>query len=166
MLTGRSKSKTMFAKWSHSGKGQSHSYFVKGPIKNAVEAERQTLSEQIKVILGLPHADLEVRRYTEGLFMISKCIVNIDHCKFEYKTTKIETNAKVSTNEVGHYVDEIENKKMQQQVLLSLAFRKIVGANDTCKRNFIVKGAHVFSVDDEAKFKLTNYMWSKPVTKF
>jgi hypothetical protein len=78
---------------------------------------------------------------------------------------KIETDVKVSCNAVPHYTDEIHKSNLQENVLLALAFRKLVGANDTCKRNFIMKDGCVFSVDDEAKFVETRFMWSKRLSK-
>jgi hypothetical protein len=80
-------------------------------------------------------------------------------------TTKLETNVRVVVPGSVPGWDHSKVKEDPFAIMEALAFRKIVGTNDTCTRNFICCGGKVYSIDDPALNKTTPYMWKTQLVK-
>ncbi len=160
-ITGRAKARVWFATHAATGK----QVVVKGPVK-AEEAEAVLKTEALKRSLGFPHANVRV----EDSYIVADNLVG-NYTTFPTKvvTTKLEKDAIVVDVEKADLStwDQamLEDDTKARNLLVALAFRKVAGANDTCNRNFIMKGTDVFSVDDAAVEKETAHMWSKALVK-
>ena len=159
-ITGRAKARAWFA--TADNKKQ---VVIKGPVK-PTEAEAVMKTETLKRSLGLPHANVRV----ENSYIVADTLVG-DYTTFPTKvvTTKLEKEVTVIDCEkadMGIWDQAMlaEDGKTQN-LLVALAFRKVVGANDTCNRNIVLSGETVYSVDDAAVEKETAHIWSKGLVK-
>lgn len=139
---------------------------LKGPLNDALSNGIRD-SEEIKKLLGLAHTNVVFNSFQEGKFMIGDCLIKYNLTKSILKTSKLESNVIISTNKVPGWCSETycENSEVVKQMLIWIAFRKCIGANDTCNRNFILvpkNGALVvYSIDDAANWTPIEYMWKR-----
>lgn len=158
-ITGRTKPRTWFATSVATGR----QVVIKGPIP-AAERAACLHSEAVKVRLGLPRTNL----HEEGEYLVQNCLIaDYKALPTRVVTTLIEKDVRVpETGAVpgwGH--EHLTDSELGYRILEALLFRKIIGANDTCTRNFIVQGAHVYSIDDAAWGRGTPYMWKTALVK-
>ena len=144
---------------------------VKGPDNKYINS--YLISQILKERIGLCHANACKMFYEQGTlnseagyFLVSDCVgmdQNYDPNKYEVKGKKLESNVKISTNIVNHWNDSLLQKQcLAKNCLLSLAFRKCIGTNDSCDRNLIVhNNCNIISIDDPALWKATDFMWKK-----
>jgi hypothetical protein len=163
-ITGRSKPRTWFA----TDSAGAH-VVIKGPMTKK-ELEMCVKSEAVKVLLGLPNTNL---RILEDLpYIIQDSLVDYTVLPTRTVTTKLETDICVPENLAvpGWSHELIEDSEMAYKILEGLLFRKVVGANDACTRNFIVLDGVVYSIDDAALGVETEFMWKvalvKPLKKY
>ncbi len=163
-ITGRSKPRTWFA----TDSAGAH-VVIKGPMTKK-ELEMCVKSEAVKVLLGLPNTNLLI---LEDLpYIIQDSLVDYTTLPTRTVTTKLETDICVPENLAvpGWSHELIEDSEMSYKILEGLLFRKVVGANDACTRNFIVLDGVVYSIDDAALGVETEFMWKvalvKPLKKY
>lgn len=158
-LTAKSKPRVWFAENS-----EGKQVVIKGPMtpkdRNAVIS-----SEAMKIRLGLPHSNVR----EDGVFLVSDSLVDYKTFGTRSVTTKLEQNVQVidsrDIDSLTWNVKMLEEQELARGILIALAFRKLVGANDTCDRNFVVRNSIVFSLDDAALNKDTTFMWKKGLQK-
>jgi hypothetical protein len=163
-ITGRSKPRTWFATDNAGAQ-----VVIKGPMPKK-ELEMCVKSEAVKVLLGLPNTNL---RILEDLpYIIQDSLVDYTTLPTRTVTTKLEFDICVLENLAvpGWSHELIEDSEMAYKILEGLLFRKVVGANDACTRNFIVLDRAVYSIDDAALSVETEFMWKvalvKPLKKY
>jgi chemotaxis protein histidine kinase CheA len=164
-ITGRSKPRVWFAT-APDGK----QVVIKGPLK-ADEVLANINSEVAKKTLGLPSVNLHAEEVDGKTYLVSDNLLG-DRTAFlptRTVTTKLEKDVRVVDVEkatLSTWEHEMLNDdEKARNLLVALAFRKVIGANDTCNRNLVVVGNAVYSVDDPALHKETPYMWSKALVK-
>ena len=151
LLTARHKARVWFAQTPN---GQQ--WVVKGPVKS--EERTACLESQAwKERLGLPHA--ETRQ--EGEFLVSRCLFDYTRLATHTVSSKLETNVRVPVlKTLSAWRDSMLGAPDTDfAILQTLAFRKIIGTNDTCHRNILVIDGKVYSIDDPALKKPTLRMW-------
>lgn len=157
---------------------------IKGPVSKT-EANQLMGCQRLKEILDVANTNYRIQDFTSGrlinmngMCIISDCkglIDGYDMNKFIVRTTSLETEVKISTNKIDHWShdcmenidDESEMSVLACNCLLQLAFRKVVGTNDTCCRNLVIdrKNKTVVSIDDPALFRETPYMFKISLNK-
>lgn len=163
-ITGRLKPRTWFAT-----NADGTQVVIKGPMSKR-ELEMCVKSEEVKVLLGLPNTRL--RCLGDLPYIIQDSLVDYTVLPTRTVTTKLETDICVPENLAvpGWSHELIEDAGMAYKILEGLLFRKIVGANDACTRNFIVLDKIVYSIDDAALGVETEFMWKvalvKPLKKY
>ena len=178
-ITGKHKPRVFFCK--QRGDTEDQIWVLKGPLKKENSTE-YLMTHYFKETLSIPNAGCMELWLEEsvhdgislptGWYLLSRyasvpSIFSFDN--FKLCTTKLEENVAISTNDVSHWAHDLMSPDMdsesacalQQGALLALAFRKCIGTNDTCCRNFICgeKLGEVISVDDPALFRSTPYMF-------
>ena len=143
LITARHKPKVYY--WDYKDDG-TYSKVIKGPMKRW-EYERYAISDKIK-------GDTRIKRvhckYTEG-WMISRNLIKVNPEECVKKSSKIEPEVVIySGNTFGCNKDTINESTEVGKIdwLKCLAFRKFIGTNDTCFRNFLCVNGHVYTIDD------------------
>ena len=152
-------------------KENKETYVIKGPDNKYIK--NYMISQKLKEILGLSHANSYSKQYAPGIidpvggyYSISSCIGLADKydCNnYEIKGKTLEKDVKISKNQVFHWNDEkLSSEVLTKEIFLGLAFRKCIGTNDTCDRNFIIhEDNKIISIDDPALLQKTKYLWKK-----
>ena len=150
LLTGRSKPRVWFG--TYNGK----QVVVKGPVAKK-ESKGVLKTQKIKECLGLPHTNAHM----DGDYLVFDSLIDYKKLPTRIVTSKIETNVKVPVmTSVGAWEKSMmEKEELVKQLLVGLLFRKVVGTNDTCARNFMVVENVVYSIDDAALDLTTSHMW-------
>lgn len=157
-ITGRTKPRVWFATEESTGK----QVVIKGPVP--LQERFQCLkTEVVKKALGLPHTNL----HSSGSFLIQDCLLDYKKLETRVVSTKLESNLRVpvAASVPGWEHDMLRDEEMAYKILEALLFRKVVGANDTCTRNFIVLDRIVYSIDDAALGVDTPLMWKTGLIK-
>ncbi len=144
---------------------------VKGPLR-ADNANKLLVSQKLKDIFDLPSPNSRVFpcEGANGIFVMSDCVGLMepyDVNKTRKQTTRVEIDAILSNNPIEFWDhsrisdSSEEGRKLSLSFLLQLAFRKVVGTNDTHPKNFIIDRPQniVISIDDAAYFKDTKFMF-------
>lgn len=143
LITGRNKPKTYYYDYDDD---KTYKYILKGPI-TYIDYLSNKLSDMLKSDLGLLHQDIKfVNNY-----MLSNNFININPKEYVKKSSKLETDVKIFNGETfGATKELIEKMKPEEETewLKCLAFRKIIGTNDTCFRNFLYVNGRVITIDD------------------
>ena len=155
LLTGKHKPRVWFATDADGAQ-----VVVKGPVK-AAERAAVMRSEALKVRLGLPHTHMR----ENGEFLVCDSLLDYKTLETRVVSSKLETDVRVPVMTGGWDHALLADDDSAVQLFLGLLLRKVAGANDTCTRNFIVAGGHVYSIDDAALGKTTSHMWKKPLGK-
>lgn len=155
LITGRHKPRA----WYYDLDGdRSFKYVLKAPLTE--EAIRQLVKTDImKRRFGLIPTIKEVRSNA----LIFYNYAPIEPSCVEKKTSKLETDATVYVGD--HFfvnIDRIDSAATLE-LLKILAFRKVVGTNDTCTRNIIHSGDKLYSIDDPFLNKTTANMFKTPL---
>lgn len=156
-ITGRWKPRVWFAT-DPDGK----QVVIKGPV-SAEERHMCIQSQQVKDRLSLPSTKMRII----GNYLIQDSLFDYTKFKTHIVTTSLETNIEVPVSTELNAWDHsyLSNKELSYNILEALLFRKIIGANDTCTRNFVIIENTVYSIDDAALRKPTPYMWKTKLIK-
>lgn len=135
---------------------------IKGPMSKQ-EQYACMKTQGFKERLGIPHANMRIN----GEYLIQDCLV--DYTLFARRTvsSKIEQNVTVpETSAQFRWKSEYySNNELSYALLEALLFRKMVGTNDTVKRNIIVNGSTLYTIDDPHLRCKTPYMWKTVAPK-
>lgn len=155
LITGRAKPRVWFA--TRIGK----QVVIKGPVSKK-ESSCVLKTQKIKECIGLPHTNA----HAEGDYLVFDCLIDYTHLPTRITSSRIEVDVKVpvGTSIQGWEKNMLKIPHLAKQILVGLLFRKVIGANDTCSRNFMVIEDTVYSIDDAALEKLTQRMWKTKVT--
>ena len=143
LITGRNKPKTYYYDYDDDGK---YKFILKGQVSDT-DYLRNKLSDSLKADLGLLSQNI---RFV-GNYMLSDNFINIDPSDYVVKTSKLEKDVKIFNGETYGATKELIDKLNDEECLewfKCLAFRKIVGTNDTCFRNFLYINHHMITIDD------------------
>lgn len=152
-------------------KGQSFDFILKGPFLNDNDMEPLILSNIIKQKLLPLHSsyNYKVVRFRNQNYLATNNFIPIDKSLKAVKSSKLETNVSVYEGNkyfLNHkYVENLSNNE-EIELLNVLAFRKIIGNNDTCCRNIIHYNKHIYSIDDHVLLKETPFMFIMKLEKF
>jgi hypothetical protein len=119
---------------------------LKGPLESK-EIVALLESERVKQILGLPRTN--VRKYKDD-YIISDCLYEYDVNDYHICKLKIDKGRKISNIKLKGCEHKETNTILERSFLKALAFRLIIGTDDTTPRNFIVIENTVYSIDDPA----------------
>jgi len=119
---------------------------LKGPLENK-EIVALLESERVKTLLDLPRTN--VRKYEDN-YIISDCLYDYDVNNFHICKLKIDKGQKISNIKLKGWEHKETNTILERSFLKALAFRLIIGTDDTVPRNFIVIENTVYSIDDPA----------------
>lgn len=148
-----------------------YKYILKGPFLKENELSSQLLSDCIKRKL-LKNDDCyssKKVRYESNIYYLSSNLIPIDENKVIQKSSKLEENVNVYNGNKYLYSHEYINILSQNEIielLKILAFRKIIGTNDTCTRNIIYYNHHLYSIDDPVLLKTTPFMFKVHTEKY
>ena len=123
-----------------------YKFIFKGPV-SYIDYLRNKLSDELKADLSLLSQNI---KYV-GNYMLSDNFIDINPSKYVVKTSKLEKNVKIFNGETFGATKELIDKLDNTECLewfKCLAFRKIIGTNDTCFRNFLYVNHHVITIDD------------------
>ena len=152
-------------------KGENYNYVLKGPFKKEDEMESQLMSDVIKQKLLNSDGSYSSKKVCFGnqTYILSKNLIQIDQKKIVIKSSKIEENVSIYDGNKHFYSHELINLLTDEEILellKILAFRKIIGTNDTCTRNIIYYDKHLYTIDDPVLLKTTPYMFKIHLGKF
>jgi len=119
---------------------------LKGPLENK-EIVALLESERVKTLLDLPRTN--VRKYEDN-YIISDCLYDYDANDFHICKLKIDKGQKISNIKLKGWEHKETNTILERSFLKALAFRLIIGTDDSVPRNFIVIENTVYSIDDPA----------------
>lgn len=147
LITSKYKPKTFYCSFDN---GKTYPYILKKGMKDK-EFEALKVSDNIKAICGIRQT--HIRKYNDDILM-DNFITDIDPTKTVHKKSKIEEVDVYDGDKHNISKDTIKDDNLALSILKSLAFRKIVGTNDTCDRNIvIISKTEVASIDDPALFR-------------
>ena len=150
LLSGRCKPRVWFA--TRNGK----QVVVKGPTSEK-ESNGVLKTQKIKECLGLPHTNV----HREGDYLVFDSLIDYKKLPTRIISSSLEKDVKVPIAQTvsAWDISMLEVPELVKQILVSLLFRKVVGANDTCPQNFMVISNIVYSIDDAALDRLTPRIW-------
>ena len=171
LLTAKHKKRTWFC-----SEGHGYNYIIKGPYDNATELHSILFSDKLKNMLltqrynswhfvidgGLQQPEMT------GVYYKQNCFIPIDPTKTITKSSKLETNVIIYDGDEYHYEHSyLQNftVKEQRNLLEVLAFRKIIGTNDTCTRNIIYNKGQLYTIDDPVLYNTTPNIFKTPVPR-
>ncbi len=162
LRTGPKKPRTWFATRMHDSK----QVVIKGPV-SAADAAAALESQRLKDLLGIPSS--QVRQ--EGEFLIQDCLFDYTALPTEIQSSRWDKAVRVPRDhhlsgwshvwmlEDSSTANVQKNKELRLSLFESLLFRKVVGTNDTCTHNLVIRRNQVYSIDDAAVQKRTRFMW-------
>jgi hypothetical protein len=161
LLSGRGKPRVWFAE------RDGLQLVVKGPV---CEKERDGCmnSQRFKEILGLPHTSMHCETIKGADYLVQRSLIDYTKLETQIATTSFESNVVVpKETHIAPWRDEMlrDSPELAQPMLEALLFRKIVGANDSCRWNVMVVPEkdgkpRVYSIDDAASAgRTTPMMW-------
>ena len=143
LITGRNKPKVYYYDIKDD---KSYSKVIKGPV-NYFDYLRNKYSDLLKKDVGLKSQHL---KYAHG-YIIANNFIKINPKEYVRKTSKLETDVKIFNGKTyGCNKDTIDKLTEPEKLewLKCLVFRKIIGTNDSCFRNFLAVNGHVITIDD------------------
>ena len=118
---------------------------IKGPLLRA-EIDALLETERIKKLLGIPRT--HVRAEVDNV--ISHCLYDYDINDSHIVISGIDKGVRISNIKLKMWNHNITDPITERSFLKALAFRLIIGTDDTVPRNFVTIGQTVYSVDDPA----------------
>ena len=128
---------------------------VKGPLSTE-EIDALLITERFKKLLGLPRTN--VRRGDDN-FVISDCLYEYDINNSHTCTSGIDKGKRLSNIKLKMWKHDITDRTTVRSFLKALAFRLMIGTDDTVPRNFIVIDQTVYSIDDPAWEEEPTRIW-------
>jgi hypothetical protein len=119
---------------------------VKGPLSSE-EINALVETERIKCVLDIPRTN--VRRDDHG-FIVADSLYDYDYNESHVCTSGIDKGVRLSNIKLKMWKHDTEDRIAQRSFLKALAFRLVIGTDDSVPRNFVVIGKTVYSVDDPA----------------
>lgn len=96
----------------------------------------------------------------QGDYLIWDCLFDYTLLEHHVASSPFDPPTEVPVEEFHYPWDDSKLPTLSLSILLALAFRKVVGANDTVVQNFLVPpDSRVYSIDDAALEKETKFMW-------
>ena len=149
--TSRSKPRVWFAT-----NDNNDQVVIKGPLPANV-LDQYMRTEELKIALDLPRTNARIDRG----YIIQDSLFDYMTYPTRIVSTKLERDVKVPIASVMGMWEHRMTEHLGMEILIGLLFRKIVGCSDTCIRNFIVKDARVYSIDDPNAKIDSPYLWSR-----
>ena len=143
-------------------------YVLKGPMTSE-QCEQLELSDKLKALFQLKTVNYRRLTLDGKLYLLSDCLYDVDYNNFIVKSSKLESNVNIYNGPI-HGIDNSSIKSylphIQLDLLKNLAFRKLIGTNDTCERNIIIdpKLNFVASIDDPVLLTDTPFIFKKQIT--
>lgn len=143
-------------------------YVLKGPITEE-QYNQLELSDKLKQLFGLKTVNTRKVNIEGKLYAVFNCLYEVDYSQFVVKSSKLETDVKIYNGDI-HPIKNTEletySPVIRLQLIKNLIFRKLIGTNDTCERNFIIdpKGKFVASIDDPVLLVETPFLFKKQIT--
>lgn len=156
---------------------EGYKYILKGPFKTVDEIESQLLSDRLKNDLLSLSIKIEsnIAVLNDKTYYKTTNLIPIYPLNVTTESSKLESNVKIYAGNkhvfehkyIGFLYSNDDQKRhsMHMTLFLSLAFRKIIGTNDTCTRNLLLVDGEVYTIDDPALFKQTPLMYKSNVPK-
>lgn len=159
LITSRYKPKTYFA----SLDGINYKYIVKGPYTDDEIIRRTLLSDELKKYFGLVSCNAEEISINGFRYIRFDNLIKIDKTKVIRKSSALEVDVDIYCGN-KHF---IEYSEVNVDVLLILAFRKIIETNDTCPRNILKLNNDSYASIDDISFCKTTHptMFKKPLLR-
>lgn len=169
LITSKYKPQVFYA----SMNGKTFDHILKGPYRTSSEIELLILSDRIKNELlssKLKEYQSEIVSINQQLFYCGRNFIAINPSARTKASSKLETDVVIySGNKFVLENDQLESLslKAQRELISILAFRKVIGTNDTCNRNIIYLPVResMYTIDDPALFKETPKMFKTKVAK-
>lgn len=163
LITARTKPRVWYADLidvDNKDEDTSYGYILKGPLSK-ITLNKQLKSNNFKCELFGDEYESYECEFNNQLYILSRNFIPIDPNLKEVRSSKLEDNVEIYNGE--HYFLNITKPKFTDEEFLLLfkllAFRKIIGTNDNCNRNFIHYDNQIYSIDDPILFKETDYMF-------
>ena len=116
-------------------------------------------ADVVKRLFGL--APIVKESFGNGLVFFNAIPINRAHV--ERKTSKLETDVLIYVGDHYFLNYRLIDRKHVLELFKILAFRKVIGTNDTCARNIICCKDKLWSIDDPFLRKTTPNMFKKPL---
>lgn len=168
LITSAHKPKTFYCKFIHLNNTYAfnhYSHVIKYPMLDN-DIDKIILSDKVKKILGLISCNIQKIKIGNyyGIIMINYNI-NIDEKQVIIKSSSIEKDVTIYNGDHLH-VEWEDIQKYPLEIFKILAFRYIMGTNDTNNRNILklnnLKGRCI-SIDDPVLHVENQYMYKMPV---
>ncbi len=128
---------------------------IKGPLSEE-EIHALERCERIKKLLGLPRTN--VRRCADNT-IISDCLYDYSLSESHTCTSGIDKGKRLSNIKLKMWKHDITDNTTVRSFLKAIAFRLMIGTDDTVPRNFIVIDQTVYSIDDPAWEETPKELW-------
>ena len=143
--------------------GKRYDYILKGPFASKDEMDPQLLSDEIKnELLTNPVYDSRIVSVDKMIYIMSLNLVPINPLETKKVSSKIEDDVYIHCGEkflfAWNQLDKLSEGE-ERQLLEALAYRKIVGTNDTCPRNIIHYKDKIYTIDDPVLLTETPYLF-------
>lgn len=144
--------------------GRTYDMILKGPYKSDTSTQPQILSDNIKnKLLTEKVYDSSVVIMNKQPYIMSFNLIKItDPENTVVKSSKIESNVTLYNGD-HHILLDSDLYKLTNDEWLNLfeilAYRKIIGTNDTNNRNIVYYDHKLYSIDDPVLRDETNYMF-------
>lgn len=153
----------------------SYKYILKGPYSEETDIKLQIISNKLKnhlfrtdkynsKIVCYAGPFKEGVYYQNQLYLLSHNIIPINPKKVQIMNSKLEHGVLIYIGD-KYLIDKDDQLYCKEDntiidLLMIIAFRKIIGANDTCNRNIIYYEKTFYSIDDAILYD--NYVGEKP----
>jgi hypothetical protein len=116
------------------------------PVPSEKEVAALLETERIKQLLGLPRTN--VRRC--GEWVVADCLYDYDIRASHICRCTHDRGVRISNIKLKQWSHDTTDSITARSFLKALAFRVMIGTDDTVPRNFVVIDQTVYSVDDPA----------------
>lgn len=163
LITSKYKQHVYFADVNRDGL---YSHVLKGPYKTKHDIDNLILSDKLKQLANLNSLNVEIVEYQHQIFALMNNFIQIHYDLVLERSSKLETNVLIYDGPL--YELDLKNlPKLSSEriveLLKILAFRKIIGTNDTCNRNILDYNNQFVSIDDPVLLDETNFMFKKAI---
>lgn len=128
---------------------------LKGPLSTE-EIQALLITERFKELLGLPRTNV---RWNDNNTVVSDCLYDYSLSESHICKSGIDKGKRLSNIKLKAWRHDITDRTAVRSFLKALAFRIMIGTDDTVPRNFIVIGQTVYSIDDPAWEEEPKHLW-------
>lgn len=146
--------------------GKIFDYVLKGPFNKKEDMDPQLLSDVIKnELLTIAPYDSKIVSYNREIYIMSLNLIPVEKDNVVIKNSKLESNVTIYNGDRYIFNNNLDKltKNEKENLLEILAYRKIIGTNDTCNRNIIYYNNLFYTIDDPILLTQTNYIFNKPL---